>query len=861
MFPNKAPRIFGGAGAVPVCPQQRTAGRGRFTVGSRGAAAPSPPPASAPVQPASHHGPGVHSLSKVPTVGPFGEGASVKTRRVETEHGSKSVVSRTTRSGATFGQNTISSHHLSAPTCEIEPNHEYSSAPFFQVSCNLVLRGDARVNYVAADHGVTFSSPLVRVAQGLGLVNEGNINMTVGGYNPNLVLMLPHRIMFDSGVATSTVDISNFQAYIQGGIVSDRNVGNALNAFLGNQTVARQMAGCFLVGLQRFDNLALYMKGAFYALLMTKCQQEGLQVVYPPLPADVPIQFLDLMAADTATTVTTLTNAIIGGVFILITDVDFNLTDLDIVSWLAASGRRVGPNAAPSFACMAVTWPAIPFLVLRKGGPVPAIPAANAIPPARIWAFLQRFALTRAERDSFVAGVYESAFLVNGVSWLAQNGEVVPNEVANRVDTGPDGQLLDVHTPAGIAPANQGLQWYCFVSALYETFGEQHFPRPLEYNALHRLVGITREEDTTFLNDYVCFGHTDMLTKVLHVAILAGFSSVFVTTVLASFNTYGTVIQQLAVNAAATPALFRQVADYYGFFRNASGTERDTASIFTQTSSMLDRHLGGMFPASVMAYRNYNLPVGGWGFLDGPFIIVTPHHPPRLGDPLSIFSWLELLPSEWGVIDAAASVDFRNETFVSGPPAVSGWYAEMGDPSYKAKCVGDSPYGIVPYGALAMNAISQAYINMLPAGAPPFTWLRHSWDQIGLAPPAQELHPHPPVWVGGNHHHYEPCTVITYVWENEALYAPFLTRQMAGDQLIWTMANMECVIALGRGFEIAGRVTLEEGRMTFKPMPGLMKRSARPPPSQPPPGGNIVPPDTVPAVPVPEHNPPQEQAN
>lgn len=90
---------------------------------------------------------------------------------------------------------------------------------------------------------------------------------------------------------------------------------------------------------------------------------------------------------------------------------------------------------------------------------------------------------------------------------------------------------------------------------------------------------------------------------------------------------------------------------------------------------------------------------------------------------MAINSFLYHIPSEWGIIDTLAKTNFKDETILQGPPPRVGWYARKGTNEYQA--MRQSDYQYVPYGLLALNAISQGSAGDLPAAAPPWSLGHH----------------------------------------------------------------------------------------------------------------------------------------
>lgn len=754
--------------------------------------------------------------------------------------------------GSRFGQNTIVTPRLAPPAADDMPTRPYASAPFFNMVAHMLQVGTPFASYQPLAHGVVVQSPLSRRGFAIGDLNDPPTPINMGGWEPNVRLTVRHQIFWSPGQKVGTVDQSAFDPYLQAGTVNDRTIGSAINPVIRNQQVARGLAETFLICPQRYDNTSLYMKGAFYALQQARIEQEHLGVVYAPFPQVIPIVHIDIDEAQGAALVP-LQNAIESGAFILELGTDIRQANLDVIYWLAAAGGRVQPGAVPSLASFAVHWPPISFAIVRHGGVEPPIPPPAAIPPHRMWSVLRSLALSRAERDFMTAGIYEATQLVHGRLWLVQGGEPFGDNHPDRPDTDEQGQLLAIRDPADIPDGAENMEWYCFTTSLYETCGEQTFPLPYEYNYLHRILKIKRTEETKFLADYVTFGLMNFQDRLLHTSVLACISSIFATTALHTFNDYGAVLQQYINAAAELPPLFTTSVDGWGYFRNMGGDPSTAATFYIQVMSLMDKHIGGCFPLSCMSYRGWNQLTQAWGFLEGPCDFNTPDHPPRFGNPLAIWAFLDVAPCEWGIIDSEASVDFRREVVITAALANRGWYSSNGEGSYQAKRLGEHPYCSIPYGSLAMSAIGQAYADSLPPGEPHFTYLSYIHDRTGYTPPAFiDPHPNPPVWMPG-HHIFEPCTVNTYSWANDTIYAPILTQVNAGLNTLTAMWQVLCDSTRGRGYRMGDLKRYNIFATEVQPPPG-MRQALPPPPPQGSLPGSALPPGTMQA----QHPPPEQ---
>lgn len=273
-----------------------------------------------------------------------------------------------------------------------------------------------------------------------------------------------------------------------------------------------------------------------------------------------------------------------------------------------------------------------------------------------------------------------------------------------------------------------------------------------------------------------------------------------------------------------TPPLYLELANELALTTNVSGDVNDSPSLFILVFNAIDRHIGGVLPLTSLATRSWNAPILTWGF-EGPFGINSPHHPPRFGNPMSIMSWLDTFPIEWGPVDYHTTADLRNEVVIQGPPNTRGWYASGGTPDYREVMMSTSPYSLKPYGALAMTIISQALTGFLPQGQPVFSYQTFAWDRTGLTPALiVPANPNPPIW-DGMRRCFEPCTVQSFDWLSNTAYAPVLQEVVVGPQTLEALGtSMLDNAILFFGFAMALKVTHPAPPTTVVPLPGLKRR-------------------------------------
>lgn len=245
-----------------------------------------------------------------------------------------------------FGSHTIESEHLVPPLHTSPSGRNYQSDPFFNNANRIIRRGDARVMYDAAQHGVVISSTPIRRNPQLGVVPEPPITMVLGGYTIENALVIRTDILTNPSIVTSVVDASALAPYTTSGVVTDRTLGSALNPIFQHLNVSRAMAGYIIQSTQRYDNTLLYAKGSFLAQQGARVAQEHVAVNYTAYPPDAPVVHIDIDAVG-INVADLIGNEITEGSFIPIAGKDFKIFDLDIVYWLACPGRRSSPAAVP----------------------------------------------------------------------------------------------------------------------------------------------------------------------------------------------------------------------------------------------------------------------------------------------------------------------------------------------------------------------------------------------------------------------------------------------------------------------------------------------------------------------------------
>lgn len=140
----------------------------------------------------------------------------------------------------------------------------------------------------------------------------------------------------------------------------------------------------------------------------------------------------------------------------------------------------------------------------------------------------------------------------------------------------------------------------------FEYEGGCHLVDPYEYNLIQTFGYYPNRRCAEYLTDLTAFGHTSLLERPLQDATLAGFVSVFVTTALHEFSAYGTPIRHLTTQDPLTPPPFARVARTYRLFTNPSAKAESRAFIYAYAITLLDKHVGGIPPPTVFAYRSSN---------------------------------------------------------------------------------------------------------------------------------------------------------------------------------------------------------------------------------------------------------------
>ncbi|QVT76731.1 Parp [Bemisia tabaci toti-like virus 1] len=717
-----------------------------------------------------------------------------------------------------FGIHTIESDHLTHVVANIAAGRDYVKRSFFDLGNYLIRRQDVRITYQPQSHGVVLQSQIARPAATGGVAVYPPVSLVVGGYEPHMKLTVRHSIVFKLPYIEGALAEDALGTYLPGGQPDDKKLTAALYPALGNLNLTRMVSPLINGSMYRYENKWLYAKGLFYCMLQERCNQENIPLIYPAFPLPLQVNYED--TSPPAANPAIIADPLQRGDFALFLNLDFKMTDLQFVYWLSASGRRLAPAAGPSIAALAIHWPSIPFVIYHQAGPALPPPILGPINPTTFWNWLHDFATVRNERDQLIAGAYEASLLVNSVLQRVTDGVPPPANLAPRPDTNVQGLLLPIRCLAQIPPEAALLEWHALMTPTFETFGETLVPMPHENNFLQRLLGITRAEDSAYLTDLTSLGQTSMAERLTQAATFAGFVSIFTTTVLQSFNCYGTILQRWATNhPAPAPDLFNMLANTFRLFTNVDNKPATMSIIFMQAFTMLDRHIGGVPPPTVFAYRSWNLVERDWD-LPGPFILNSPNHAPRLGNPLSILSWLDLIPSEWGVVDSTATVDFTKEVAIQGVPNVAGWYATNGERLYIQKRIDPNPYTLIPYGALALNSISLGIRNALPPGPLPALYQQYPWDLIGVSPPtAIGPHPQPPIWMPA-HFIFEPCTINTFEWDLGVLLAPVLTSAAVGPVVLLLLHSSNVFPSLGRGYLLVQKVPTNAPSLTFVPPGG-----------------------------------------
>ncbi|CAH0392366.1 unnamed protein product [Bemisia tabaci] len=512
-----------------------------------------------------------------------------------------------------------------------------------------------------------------------------------------------------------------------------------------------------------YDVSAVYLKLAYWAMVLDNIQFMGLNPAFDSYPVGNPITWTDL--TDTHTNSSALANAFAAGDLIFFEDVDYSRDELYLLVWLAHAGARVSVIAgqrSPDF--IYVKFQEIKIhVVARRAQPAP-LPGPGNPTSAAIYGFLYRLATKRSEFIDYRKGLY-----------LALN--LLP--IRFRVHGGRHYRL----------------------SGTFSNFVPP-VPKPVQRNIFVVWMRSVQPVEQDLRNEINNWSAARPFDRACVTALYAQLQRVFSTTIIGSYSLCVTNLIDYMIGASEQA------------FANSVLGQLDTPPVGQLASCMFWDWQARCFEAYTGMSIEPN-PYPGQPWLGGlgrfPNIRATVDAfnwtndvAPREGSMLVVDDFLLVRPVEWGVVGPTTKVDFTSDLKISGVAANMGLYSFRGDRSYIKATGTNTPFLIIPYGIQMVNIFTQFYA--LNDHCP---WY-HSAPFIGgmqteFQCQAQHYGSHS---FNNKLHIFEPMTIWTYDYGANEVRAPAvmsdeMTNDRADDVEIWTGQYMVRVgFGLKRAFKV-----------------------------------------------------------
>lgn len=295
-------------------------------------------------------------------------------------------------------------------------------------------------------------------------------------------------------------------------------------------------------------------------------------------------------------------------------------------------------------------------------------------------------------------------------------------------------------------------------------------PAPRDYNVLLRVLQVKPDLDTAAQVEIDALTTCMREDRVRLYALYIQSLSTLATTITYDFNLSAQIMWEWGQGNGDIPAPARQVVQMYSQANPHALTE---PAIMTQIKTLFPVFLGCSEP-----YQLY--PGSDWLGLFGAspacaiaFIGQPPQVPLRRGSPLCVDNWFLTRPMEWGISGSNTTLDIRKELMDVGAPLNRGWRAVRGSEVYTERAALACPIKVVIYGVQVLNAINNDF--RWPAEHPP-QFSQAFWSPGGGVewnPPVQMVQLAPVF--NEDLHTYEPCTLMSYNYQDQTVLAPSYT--------------------------------------------------------------------------------------
>lgn len=545
------------------------------------------------------------------------------------------------------------------------------------------------------------------------------------------------KVRFQDNRMLARLDPSVLEPYKIGTVINGKAVNTALEPKLmpSNNNLLTRCADLLFDANVRYDMTALYAKGMLYSMQIDLATEADNVVVAEAFPAGAVVTYINL--DDNALTPEALRSPIQAGNIMLLENVHYVASDLQVIYWLAAQGRRVGAAADVQNSMANYTiWPAIHFTLLKHGA-ADAAPAAALVTSLSITSFLSRLASTRGEYDDFLRGLSVALDLIGTKYHLTANIRY--------------GRTSDIN----IAPVS--------------------LPAPHDYNFLLRVLGYQFGYTQHSKDQVISWLALNSNTRVRAMGAWSALRSAAVTTIMTSIN----ATTNMLIGWCTGNNQFNQghVTFHATFCSPEGGDPSANAPMYDMIRAAIAELTGFLQEPNLYPGSWWNGMAGATANAENALEGFTGPLPPQDGTVLCIDEMLLTRPQEWGIVGPNPIVNFTSDLREFGPAAQTGLWTADGEPAYSAAARGPQPYYYVPYGAQVANIA-----HRLGGGNNRALWKQTKawhygsaadWSEAVLDGNAVFLNP---LSI------FKPCTILTYDWATAKVAAAVIRRQDLNNQ-------------------------------------------------------------------------------
>lgn len=612
---------------------------------------------------------------------------------------------------------------------------------------------------------------------------------------------------------------SSISALLQGGVPSERFVSSAINPNLPitNLAALKNLTSSIEAGWEFYDMTLLYAKLWHYVLLRDFHTSFNAEPAFNALPAGQAPVWIN--TTDAQLDIFAIPDAIARRDLVLIEGQDIfqNNTDLLITYWVVCDGMRMdGAGNQQTAHQNYIEWPSIGVTVLSRRA-APNAPAAALVPSAALINYICRLATRRAEWGSALRGLYLATELF-GTRLIQHGGEWWPL----RAD-------LSAWNPT--------------------------VPGVADYNFMFRLLKIFPNANLEGKDEVEAFISQTPTTRMRAVALYAATLGSAATTLLYDVNITAALLVQWTTGAANTPPVFQQLMNEALNQPEASALPLEPV-FNSQARTAFERWMGVKVCQNFYAEDYWNGTFAGNAGGNHAYGNFVQQITPAQFNPLILLEWLRILPFEWGLCTPKPTLNLRREIRLRGPAATQGWYANLGSGVYKDRVLGDFPLKIVVYGVQILNALVQLLrvVNVPPINRQAAFWLPYADTPAsagggGSSPAGGEggagSHDEPIQWgapagipvaqlvYDGDAHLFRPCSIMSYDYENQNVWAPAVLGNALGAGEVqrltaWTGQSADLVGVVVPMLGVQAAPLKLPGRLNMMRIGGLKARQAGP---------------------------------